>query len=305
MPIEAGKFPIGRGFSTSRLHLARRAVYSPGRKARKDVMLEKLRLLQYRARIKLYRADQLRSTSIAGRRTIWLEGGGGEPLVYLGACFGAATWYPFLQGLSRSFAVRALLPPGLDGGDGEGIDDLDDLLFHYLDLFAALGLDRFDLVAASFGGRIAAELAMRCPHLIKRLVLVDALGLDPVADSAVDLADNEQMRRQLLARPDSFLGDLLLPSSFEEAHDLQTVHRVVARIGAGHPKLRARLARITTPTLVVWGAEDMVVPYRHGEAFREAIPGARLTRIPDCGHLPMFEQEENFVAAVTSFLRAD
>lgn len=271
-------------------------------------MLEKLRLLQYRARIKLYSSGQLRSTEIAGRPTQYLAAGSGAPTVVLAAPLGEAIWYPYLQGLARSFSVTAILPPGLDGAEDAYIDDLDDLLFHHLDLFAALGLDRFNLIGASSGGRIAAELAIRYPERIERLVLADSFGLDlpltPSIAPAEALGDPDRLRKLLFFNPASFLGDMLIPSRPRQTDAVLTAMNTASRIGIHNPKLHARLARIKSPTLVVWGADDATVPFPHAEVFRNAVPDARLTRIPDCGHLPMFEREELFVAAVTSFLRA-
>jgi pimeloyl-ACP methyl ester carboxylesterase len=267
-------------------------------------MLEKLRLLQYRARIKLYRAEQMRTMDVGGRRVSLLASGAGEPLVYLHSIIGESIWYPFHEGLNRSFAVTAPIQPGFGGGATPGaveIDDLDDLIFYYLDLFAALGLDRFHLIGASFGGRIAAEFALRYPERVKRLVLVDSFGLEVPGAPSADLSALtrvEELRPRLFFNPRSFLGDLLLPAT----DDVRS--RAIARVGVSHPKLQARLKRIAAPTLLLWGAQDAIVPLAHANVFQTAIPDARLTTIEKCGHLPMFEQEEKFVAAVASFLRA-
>jgi pimeloyl-ACP methyl ester carboxylesterase len=266
-------------------------------------MLEKLRLLQYRARIKLYRAEQRRTIDLGEHRATFLASGAGEPLVYLHSIIGESIWYPFHEGLNRSFAVTAPIHPGFGSavGGGAEIDDLDDLIFYYLDLFAALGLERFHLVGASFGGRIAAEFALRYPERVKRLVLVDSFGLEvPGAPSAEPsaLTRVEELRPRIFFNPRSFLGDLLLPATDDERK------RAIARIGLTHPKLQARLKRIAAPTLLLWGAQDAIVPLAHANIFQTAIPQARLTTIEKCGHLPMFEQEEKFVAAVASFLRA-
>jgi pimeloyl-ACP methyl ester carboxylesterase len=69
-------------------------------------------------------------------------------------------------------------------------------------------------------------------------------------------------------------------------------------------KLTSRLGRITTPTLVVWGAQDRVLPLPLGEAYQRGIPGATLTTIDACGHLPPMEQPERFARIVLDFLSA-
>jgi pimeloyl-ACP methyl ester carboxylesterase len=55
--------------------------------------------------------------------------------------------------------------------------------------------------------------------------------------------------------------------------------------------------------LLLWGADDRLVPPAHGEAYRKYLPQADLKLIPDCGHLGMFEKENEFVGAVTAFAK--
>ena len=54
------------------------------------------------------------------------------------------------------------------------------------------------------------------------------------------------------------------------------------------------LERVDVPTLVVWGAEDRIIPVDSGRRIREAIPGASLEVIPECGHLPHVEKAHEF-----------
>ena len=277
-------------------------------------MLEKLKRLQYGARVKLYSADQMQMVEVAGHRTQLLRGGQGEALVYLHSAVGETMWLPFHQGLAAEFEVIAPAHPGFAASEGyDEIDGMEDVIFHYLDLFAALVLQRFNLVGASFGGWVAAEFAVRYPERVSRLVLVDAAGLwldeAPVPDFFARLQDASALRRMMLYRPESFLGDLLFPEDPEDERieaGLRAM-QAIARIGWNpflhSPKLRSRLRRITSPTLLLWGADDVVYPQLYAQAFRDAIPGSTVQLIEKCGHLPMFEQEGRFVSAVTRFLR--
>jgi pimeloyl-ACP methyl ester carboxylesterase len=69
------------------------------------------------------------------------------------------------------------------------------------------------------------------------------------------------------------------------------------------PKLPERLHRIQCPTLLLWGANDKLVPPAYGEAYRKHLPQAELKLISECGHMGMFEKETEFVEAVTTFCR--
>jgi pimeloyl-ACP methyl ester carboxylesterase len=66
--------------------------------------------------------------------------------------------------------------------------------------------------------------------------------------------------------------------------------------------LKKRIHRIQQPTLIVWGASDKLIPPAYGEAFLNAISGSRLVTLSNSGHLPMLEEQEAFVQAVTNFL---
>ena len=115
----------------------------------------------------------------------------GAPLVYLHGFADvhgvAADLQPFHQQLAQSARVIAPAHPGCAGSDelAEGCG-IDDVVFHYLEVFDALRLKRFDLVGHCVGGWIAAELAVRHPERVARLVLIGACGLfvagEPIGD---------------------------------------------------------------------------------------------------------------------------
>jgi len=75
----------------------------------------------------------------------------------------------------------------------------------------------------------------------------------------------------------------------------------------GNPKLAKevvhdRLAKITIPTLVVWGGSDAIVPLDAGKAYAAGIPGAKLAIVPECGHAPSIEKPKEFLDAVLPFI---
>jgi pimeloyl-ACP methyl ester carboxylesterase len=68
------------------------------------------------------------------------------------------------------------------------------------------------------------------------------------------------------------------------------------------PHLAKWLHRVALPTLLVWGANDKLLPPAYAAAWQKLIPTAQLVVIPDCGHLPHVEQRAAFVAALDDFL---
>src|SRR5205085_2670509 len=71
-----------------------------------------------------------------------------------------------------------------------------------------------------------------------------------------------------------------------------------------NPRLRQRLRRIKSPTLIVWGNSDGLVPLRFGHAFQEGIAGSKLLVMDKCGHVPPIEKPEEFVRAAAEFLHS-
>ena len=272
-------------------------------------MFEKLKGLQYGARIRLYQKDQRQTIDIGGKQVGLLLAGEGEPLVYLNSVLGENMWLPFHQGLSRDF--RVIAP---DHFAYDSATDWDDISFHYLDILDALELDRVHLVGVSYGGWEAAEFAVRYPRRINKLVLANAFGLcldhTPVIDFWKHVDEPHRLRDLMLARTESYLGELLFGDS-DESRRLENVVTDEARFtrrGSNpllhDPKLNSRLNRISSETLVMWGTSDKILPEPYARAYHAAIPDSLLHLIEDCGHFPMFEQEARFVSAVTRFLKA-
>src|SRR5262249_24036806 len=139
---------------------------------RSSLMLEKLKTLQYTLKI-LARSKQHTSlVEIAGRKTQIMEGGEGEPLLYLHSAYGENLWLGFHEALAEKFRVIAPAHPGFaETGGIEDIDTMEDMVFHYLDLLDHLSLTRVNLVGASLGGWIAAEVGSRYPARVKKLGL--------------------------------------------------------------------------------------------------------------------------------------
>jgi pimeloyl-ACP methyl ester carboxylesterase len=248
--------------------------------------------------------------TVRGARVHYFRQGSGAPLLYLHGTAGTAVrWLPFHEALAEHFDLIA--PDHLGFGQSERpewLEGVDDLVLHYVDLLDVLGLERVNVVGTSFGGWIAAALALIAGHRIEKLVLVDALGLHVDGASPRDLfmlGADESLR---LAVHDPVLAEQLLSQRPDEETVKQqlkaqaTLALVAWQPLLHDPKLARRLDRIRAPTLVVWGEQDRLVPPAHGEAYASGIPGARLELIPECGHLPHLERADVLVRCVRAFL---
>jgi pimeloyl-ACP methyl ester carboxylesterase len=70
-----------------------------------------------------------------------------------------------------------------------------------------------------------------------------------------------------------------------------------------NPKLRHRLHRVTTPTLVIWGEKDGIVTTAYGEAYAKLIPGAKFATVPGAGHYPHLEAPDAFLSTLNGFIQ--
>ena len=120
-----------------------------------------------------------RIDTAVGKVQVW-RAGTGAPIVYLHSAMGEGPGLAFLEELAGTNDVVAPVFPGFGESEGIGeIDDMEDAVFHVLDLLDQLGLDAVPFVGLSLGGWMAAEVATRYPERAQRLVLVNPAGLVP------------------------------------------------------------------------------------------------------------------------------
>jgi pimeloyl-ACP methyl ester carboxylesterase len=270
--------------------------------------------LAFGARVLLSRGNgQQETIALPGRNVALRHHGEGPTFVYLHSAMGeAAMWLPFMQTWSKRFHVYVPQHPGFGASTGfDRVDAIEDMAFAYAELFDALGLEEFVLVGHSLGGWIAAEYAIRWPERVTKLVISGAPGLwvddHPPADLFRLVQDRDAMRSLLFHDPAGPMASLVMkenPTEQELLFGYQAM-TVLARL-VWHrpydPKLAERLYRIACPTLVLWGADDKLVPMAHGEAYHRLVPGSTFAAIAECGHLPMFEREAEYVAKILEFV---
>jgi pimeloyl-ACP methyl ester carboxylesterase len=183
------------------------------------------------------------------------------------------------------------------------------------------------VVGNSMGGFIAAEIAISRPQRVERLVLVSAAALWNERMRARPLVVASKVSRfyaplivsgwELIARLPRLRREALRSAGIRNSAAISAPLAYELLSGAGKPgfidalqalydyRIRDRLPEIACPTLVVWGADDPLVPLRHAFEYEELIPHARAIVFRRTGHAPMLEQPERFNAALLEFLRED
>ena len=239
-------------------------------------------------------------------------GGAGEPLLFLHGSGGLRRG-GYLDDLAESFTVYAPEHPGFGASEGiEHIDDIIDLALYYHDLMDELGLESAHVVGHSLGGMLAAELAAICPHRVRRLVLANPVGLwrddEPVLDfftlSPQQLLPyivhdiEAEAVKEAFAPPET--AEEQMEAMYQRLQSLSTAGKFLWPIP--DKGLKRRIHRIQSPTLILWGESDRLVPPSYAEDFRTKIQDSQVVIMRECAHMPMLEKREEFVSIVREFL---
>lgn len=253
-----------------------------------------------------------RRVSLAGgiEARVW-EKGEGEPVGFLGGLRGLPRWLPFLDRLAESRRVIAPSLPGFPGATGhDRLDDLPDWLSVTLDLLEASGLEGADLVGASVGGALAAEVAAFSRATVRRLVLIAPLGLFDASEPTTDIfaLRKSEVTALLSSQPETYEAFLAKPEGEDEVEwqiVLTRAQEAAARLlwPTGDLGLVKRLHRIQAPTLLLFGSEDRVLPASYGKRFADGLAGlVQVREIEGAGHLLEIDAPDAAAEAVVSFL---
>jgi pimeloyl-ACP methyl ester carboxylesterase len=244
--------------------------------------------------------------------------GQGDPVLLVhGYTSSKEAWFLNLQALAQHFRVLALDLPG----HGRSSKVAPDRYLAFCSEWLVRLLDRQQIEAAhvignSMGGAVAMELALSQPSRMRKLVLVDALGMGAQitgGDVLVKLVES-QTREEVQAQLSRVVHDPahILPQAVDLSFTyLQQpgVKALLRKIGAQlsdgktvRVDFRPRFKDLRMPVLVVWGREDRLIPVAHAYAARE-MPDARIHIFERCGHLPQLEQAAAFNELVTGFLQ--
>ncbi|MFN8524541.1 MAG: alpha/beta hydrolase [Chloroflexota bacterium] len=249
-----------------------------------------------------------------------LRGGTGQPVLLLHGPTVYEPTAPFLELLSGRVELFAPSHPGFGGSSRpEGFETMYDLVRLYEQLLESLGPGPVTLIGCSFGGWLAAELALTSAHRLDRLILLDPLGIKIGPPDQRDITHVFNTAPAALARlawhdpvhqvPEA-LG-LGWQVCLEQMSDQQIVRAARGwdalclyawRPHLYNPQLRRWLHRVQVPTLMLWGESDGVASVDYGRAYSALIPNARFEIIPEAGHHPELERPREVARRVLEFM---
>ncbi|MFV3076901.1 alpha/beta fold hydrolase [Niveispirillum fermenti] len=256
---------------------------------------------------------------IAGTSIELLTRGAGRPLLFLHGGHGVDAGDALVERLAAA-GHKVIVPshPGFGASPRPpGVTGVDDLCHIYLDLMEALDLRDVVLVGVSFGAWIAAELATMGTGRIRRLILIDAVGVKVSDRETRDIADIFATTVEDI--PSLFFHDpekgkaLFHGFDFKNMTDAEVTRFVRNREALllygwsptlYNPKLLGRLRRVNVPVLLLWGADDKVVGVEYGRRYAAAFKDAQFAVIGGAGHYGYLEQPDAFASHIDTFLAA-
>ena len=268
------------------------------------------------------------TTSVWGLNVRYVDAGEGPVVLLLhGLADSLISWYCNIDFLADAgYRVIALDLPGFGKSDKPSHLEYDpgsaaDFVY---DFCQELGIEKLSLVGNSAGGLIAGLFALEHPTVVEKLVLVDSAGLGrkvswllraisvPILGDMVyrpKLNSMIGLSKRLFYQPPAILEELLpemdriklLPGA-----SMATVRSIRSSINLRglRPKwqILSRLKQSEVPLMVIWGADDFIIPVIHAEAARRELPQCDVQVLPEFGHSPQMENPSVFNPLVADFL---
>ena len=274
-------------------------------------------------------SPQHQAVTLHGHSITYLQKGSGPVLLLIHGMAGSLeTWRSVIDALACNATVLAVDLPGHGGSSPGGGDySLGSLAAGLRDVLTVLGHDRATLVGHSLGGGIAMQFAYQFPEMTERLVLVSSGGLGIEVNTALRAASLPgaslflSVTAEAIRRASGIAGRVMrathspprpgldeLVRSYASLADadrrsafLATVRSVVGLNGqtvrAGD---RLYLAE-DLPVLLIWGAEDPIIPVEHARAAHALMPHSTLAVLDGVRHFPHVEAPQRFVTALEEF----
>ncbi|WP_433174859.1 alpha/beta fold hydrolase [Actinoallomurus sp. CA-150999] len=224
-----------------------------------------------------------------------------RPFLLLHGGGGVRTMTGFADLLAERTHSRVLLPthPGFGGTPkAAGLTGVTELARAYVAMMEQLDLTDVTVIGNSFGGWLAAEIALQESPRVSGAVIIDGIGIEvedhPMTDvsglSSAEILSYSFHDARKAPAPPSTAGTGPSP-------DVQALIGYAGR-AMSDPTLAGRLRDLDLPVHVLWGESDRIVDPEYGHAYAAAIPMATFTLLPRTGHLPQVETPEELLGAL-------
>ncbi len=247
---------------------------------------------------------------VYGASLKYFEAGQGPAVILLHG-LGAVkeVWLSSLDALSDKFHVYAIDQIGFGHSDKPLLDYKIATFVDFLHGFMqSQNLNKATLVGNSLGGWIALDFVLTHPEMVDKLVLVDSAGLPWSGTANVPLnastaAEQRAVLESIFYNKEFVTDAFVLRAFTNHVHnnDGYTIHSVVAGFSAAQFE-EGNLKSIKTPTLILWGRQDELIPESVAEKMHDGIAGSKLVVLDQCGHMPELEKTAEFNRELLEFL---
>jgi pimeloyl-ACP methyl ester carboxylesterase len=266
-----------------------------------------------------------RFADIDGVRVHYQEKGSGTPLVLIhGYTSSVYSWKDVFEPLSKNFRVIAIDLKGFGfTGKPDGDYTRRDQAMVVAHLLDYLKIEKAWLCGNSMGGEVSLNFALQNPQRVAGLILIDSAGVkvegsSSLAPSYLLIPVIGRVLTALALRSDKLVREGLEKSFYDRSkitdERVAAYYRPLQTRGGQLAALRARtqadqfpvetdLGKISAPTLIIWGAEDALIPLAAGRKLNSLIKDSRLLIFEKCGHLPQEEMPERVIEEVTRFIK--
>ena len=242
-------------------------------------------------------------------------GGKGEPLFVLHSELGVPGWLQAYEELAEYFTVYVPSLPGFgQSGRPDWVVSVRDLAAWVTWFVRDRQLPQpMYVLGFSMGGWVAAEIATVNASIFNKMVLVAPAGLKPeegeiwdyFASSAKGAFERAFYNPVQAPEYAHYYGKVWTPDEEEQVEcNREMAARLLWKPYMRSHTLRALLRGIATPTLLVWGREDAIIPLNTCQLYQKAIQGSTIAILDHCGHMPEMEKPAEFVNVVLDFLTA-
>jgi pimeloyl-ACP methyl ester carboxylesterase len=240
-----------------------------------------------------------------------LEAGKGPALLILHDEMGPADWQEWHEMLSGHRRLVMPVAPGFRGDRIKWMRNVTDLSRFYGRMLREMGGSPVDVVGFSFGGWIAAEMAVNNPTQLRRLALVSPFGVKPEQGVIMDMyiMTTAEYLKASVVDPEKTaeFGKLFNQATPQTIESWEDSRIESAQLGwepyMHNPSLPHHLRGLKgLPALVVYGEQDAILPESAAKTYAQNIPGAKLVVLTGCGHRPEIEDAATFVKTLTKFI---
>ena len=245
----------------------------------------------------------------------YLDGGGSKGNIVLIHGLGgfAERWSTVIPILSKKYRVIAPDLPGYGYSDKPSVDYTPEFFVKFIfDFLDKLGIRETNLIGTSLGGQIVAECAITQSKLIEKIALVSPAGIMKNSTPTLDAYSMAALYPSHDTVKTAY--EMMTGSKNVTAESIEGFIKRMTQPNAkmafmstllalkNSPAITDRLSNITSPTLVIWGKKDTMIPVKYANDFVASIKNCQLEIMDNCGHTPHIEDPTKFSQIVLNFL---